>query len=150
MTQYYLLAALHHLAVFSLVAVAVAELVLTRPGIDAATVRRLGILDAHYGALALIVLAVGFLRVYFGVKGPEFYWANPFFHAKLTAFVLAGILSVPPTIRFAGWRRALAKDPAALPDEAAVSGVRRWLIAEIAVLAIVPVAAVGLGLGLGA
>ena len=38
MTQYYLLAALHHLAVFSLVGVLVAELVSVRPGLDAATV----------------------------------------------------------------------------------------------------------------
>jgi putative membrane protein len=149
MTQYYLLAALHHLAVFSLVAVLVAELMLVRPGLDAAAVRRIGKLDAHYGALALVVLVVGFLRVYFGVKGPEFYWSNPYFHAKLTAFVLAGILSVPVTVRFTRWRRSLTANPPVLPDADAVAGVRRWLIVQIAVLAIVPVAAVGLGLNLG-
>jgi putative membrane protein len=149
MTQYYLLAALHHLAVFSLVGVLVAELVSVRPGLDAAGLRRLGILDAHYGALALVVLAVGFARVYFGLKGPDFYWSNPYFHAKLTAFILVGLMSITPTIRIAHWRRAAAKDPQALPDASAIAGVRSWLIAQIVVLAIVPVAAVGLGLGLG-
>lgn len=149
MTQYYLLAALHHLAVFSLVAVLVAEFLLVRPGLEAATVRRLGILDAHYGLFALVVLAVGFLRLYFGPKGADFYWSNPYFHAKLTAFIIVGLLSVAPTIRISAWRRAVAKDPTALPDAVAIAGVRRFLIAQLAVLPIIPVAAVGLGLNLG-
>src|SRR5262245_60683011 len=42
MTQYYLLAALHHLAVFSLFGLVFAELALTQQGLTASLIRRIG------------------------------------------------------------------------------------------------------------
>jgi putative membrane protein len=149
MMQYYILAVLHHLTVFALFGIVVAELAMTQPGISAATIRRIGKFDTVYGTLAGAILVIGFVRVFFGGKGAAYYFSNPFFHAKLTFFIIAGLLSIVPTMRFIQWRRALGKDERHLPSPAAIKSVRRWLHAEIAVLALVPVAAVGLGLGLG-
>jgi len=50
-----------------------------------------------------------------------------------------GLLSVPPTIAFIGWRRALKADPSALPAPAAVRRVRGFLRAEVGLLLLVPV-----------
>ena len=50
-----------------------------------------------------MLLVVGFIRVLYFEKGREFYFSNPFFHAKLTLFVLVGLLSIYPTIRFIKW-----------------------------------------------
>ena len=65
----FLLASLHHLAAFALVAIVACELVLLRPGIDGAAAKRLGMLDGFYGLAALVLLIVGFARVFFGAKG---------------------------------------------------------------------------------
>lgn len=148
MTQYYLLAILHHFAVFSLVAILAVELALVQPDLTAATIRRIGQLDAAYGALAGAILVIGFLRVFYGGKGADYYFSNPFFWTKIGAFLIVGILSAAPTIRFIGWRRALAKDSRARPKPDAVRGVRGWLIAELAVLATIPLSAAAMAQGL--
>jgi putative membrane protein len=69
--------------------------------------------------MALIV--VGVLRVAYGVKGYDFYLHNPWFHAKIGAFLLVGLISILPTLRFLRWRKALRQNPAFVPtaDEAA-------------------------------
>jgi putative membrane protein len=132
------LAIAHHLLVFGLFSMVVAELVLVKPGLGAPELKRLGGIDAGYGLSALLVLIVGVLRVIYGAKGADYYLDNHWFWAKMAAFAVAGLLSVPPTIAFLRWRRALKGDAAALPSPAEVSGVRRYLLAELAVLLLVP------------
>ena len=85
------LASLHHLAVFSLAAILAAEFVLIRNAIDAATIRRLGRIDLHYGIAAGLVVVFGVARVFFGPKGYEYYVANHIFWTKILLFVLADV-----------------------------------------------------------
>ena len=110
-----LLASLHHLLVFALIAMLVAESVLLRGTINGAVLQRLARLDGGYGMTAGLLLAVGLLRVFYGVKGYDFYLHNPWFHAKVGCYVLVGLLSILPTIRFLRWRKALAANPAFVP-----------------------------------
>jgi putative membrane protein len=119
-----LLAAAHHLLVFALVAMLVAESLLLRGPIDTGALHRLARLDAGYGASAGLLLLVGIGRVVFGLKGHDFYLHNPWFHAKLGAYVLAGLLSILPTVRFLRWRKALRTDQAFLPSPAEVGKMR--------------------------
>ncbi|KRA74722.1 hypothetical protein ASD78_10355 [Lysobacter sp. Root667] len=136
-----LLAALHHLLVFALIAMLVAESTLLRGPLDAAALQRLARIDAGYGMAAGFLLVAGLLRVFYGAKGSDFYLHNPWFHAKLGAYVLIGLLSLLPTLRFLRWRKALSANPAFLPEPADVArqrGVVRFeliLIAAILVLA---------------
>ncbi|WP_181706895.1 DUF2214 family protein [Chthonobacter rhizosphaerae] len=142
----YALALAHHLAVFALVATLAAETALLAAGPPSPPIlARLGRLDLAYGALALAVIAIGVVRVLFSLKGWAFYVANPYFWAKMGAFVLVGALSAPPTIAIARWGRAL-KASGALPSADAVARVRGWVKAEWAVLATVPAFAAALGL----
>ena len=92
-----LLAFLHHLAAFTLVAALAAEHVVFPD-------RRVRMLDAIYGASAGALLVIGLLRVFYFEKGAAFYFGNVFFIAKLALFVAAGLLSIYPTIMF---RRAV-------------------------------------------
>ena len=149
MTQYYLLAVLHHFAVFSLVAILAMELALIHTDLTPAIIRRIGTLDMAFGALAGVVLIIGVLRVFYGGKGADYYFSNPFFWTKLGAFLIAGALSAPPTIRFIGWRQALAKGKIVRPNADAVRGVRGWMIAELAVLATIPLSAAAMAQGIG-
>jgi putative membrane protein len=142
-----ILAILHHLLVFSLVALLAIELTLVRKGLTSATIARLAAIDGAYGAIAGLVLIVGFLRVFFGLKGAEFYFSNGFFWAKIAAFAAVGILSIPPTLRFLTWRRASRADPSFTPSEAEIGSVRRMLHFETVPLVLIPIFAAAMARG---
>ncbi len=131
------LAAFHHLLVFGLVSMLVAQSVLLRGGMSGEVLARLGSIDRCYGVTALLLLVAGALRVFHGVKGEEFYLHNPWFHAKIGAFVLVGLVSVWPTLRFVRWRKALAADAAFLPGEGEVARLRRIVRFELGLVAVI-------------
>ncbi|MEH6414543.1 DUF2214 family protein [Pseudomonas sp. CGJS7] len=136
-----LLAAAHHLLVFSLIAMLVAESVLLRGPIDATVLRRLAGLDAGYGISAVLLLGVGLSRVMFGVKGHDFYDHNPWFHAKFAAFILIALLSILPTVRLLRWRKALKNDPNFLPPAGDVATLRLLIRFELVLIAAILVCA---------
>lgn len=132
-----LLAAAHHLLVFALVAMLVAEAILLRGPLDNAGIQRLARLDGGYGASAGLLLVVGLCRIAFGVKAHDFYLHNPWFHAKLGTFVLVGLLSILPTMRFLRWRKVLRADPAFAPAPAEVARLRRTVRFELMLVAVI-------------
>jgi putative membrane protein len=134
-----LLAIAHHLLMFALLAVLVMEMMLARPGLDANRLGRLGSLDLVYGATAGLLLAVGFARVFFGLKGPEYYFANVFFWLKIAAFLVVGLLSVPATRRILAWRGRARTEPGFVPPADEIAMVRRYMHAEATVFVLIPV-----------
>ena len=128
----------HHLLVFSLVAVLAAEAGLVRRGMTEADVRRVARIDAAYGLIAALILVVGFSRAVWGAKGWDYYAENPWFHAKMASFLAVGLLSVPPTVRFIQWRRALKAGSMTAPSDVQVGNVRRWFYLQAVFLALVP------------
>jgi putative membrane protein len=144
-----ILAIAHHLLVFSLPVLLATEAALVRPGMPASTLKRVGIIDIHYGAVAGAAILVGFARVFWGVKGPEAYLGNPFFWGKIATFAIVGLLSVPPTLRVLAWRRASRADPAFSPDAAEVGFVRRFFLAEALLFVPIPVFAAAMARGYG-
>ncbi|MEW6760197.1 MAG: DUF2214 family protein [Pseudomonadota bacterium] len=144
------LASVHHLIVFGIASVLAAELALMRPAaMSPHTVRLLGRFDAAYGLLALAILFAGFARVWHGAKGADFYLDNPVFWAKIAAFGVVGILSIRPTLRIAAWRKLLKADAAFVPPQEEIHKVRRILLAEIHVFALIPVLAAAMARGIG-
>ena len=143
------LAIAHHIAVFALLGVIASEWSMLRPGLLAADVRRLALVDAAYGALAATVLTVGILRLWLGAKPFDFYSDNPFFWLKMAAFATVGLLSITPTVRYLRWRKALEEDPSATPTAGEIAGARRYLLLEVGVFAIIPVAAALMARGIG-
>ncbi len=141
MLKDFLLASLHHLLAFGLVTMLVVESTLLSRPLDAPAMKRLAGVDRGLGIVATLLLAVGLWRVYAGIKGPDFYLHNPWFHAKLGAFVLAALLSLWPTVRFLKWRKALKADPSFLPSSADAAGLRRIVRFELALVAAILVCA---------
>ncbi|MDI9239603.1 DUF2214 family protein [Lysobacter sp. LF1] len=133
----FLLASLHHLLVLGLVSMLVAESTLLRGTIDPPVVRRLAGLDMGYGLCAMLLIAAGISRIVFGIKGHDFYLHNPWFHAKMGAFVLVGLLSILPTVRFLRWRKALAANPSWLPAPAEVARLRGIVRFELILVAVI-------------
>lgn len=133
------LAIAHHLLMFGLLAILVMELMLARPGIGRAGIDRLGSLDLSYGAVAGLILAIGFARVFFGLKGPDYYLGNLFFWLKIGCFLLVGVLSVPPTRRIIAWRARARREPGFLPPDAEIAAIRRYMHAEALFFVLIPV-----------
>src|SRR5215467_11408660 len=110
-----ILAIAHHILVFGLTIMLAMELAQVRPGLTISSVKRLAGLDIGYGASAALVVIVGIHRVIFGAKGYVFYVENVLFWAKMATFAAIGVISIIPTLRFRAWKKALARDSAALP-----------------------------------
>jgi len=138
------LAIAHHLLIFALFAILIAEWVEVRPDMTAAAARRVARIDIGYGMLAALILAVGFSRAVYAAKGWNYYAHNAFFWAKLGVFAAVGLLSVPPTLAFIRWRRA-----ALAPEAADVARVQRFIHAELLLFALLPGFAAAMARGYG-
>ncbi len=142
-----LLAYAHFVAILTLVVFITSEAALCRPEwMNAAIVRRLARIDMIYMFAAIAVLATGFARTYWGVKGFGWYWHQPLLHIKLTLFVVIGLMSIGPTRAFIRWRKALDAN-GALPAEAEVRKVRRLIMAQAHLVVLIPLAAALLARG---
>jgi putative membrane protein len=134
----------HHLLIFALFGVLTAELVLVRPSLDQSTVARTARIDLWYGIVAGIIVVLGFTRAIFAAKGWAYYEHNAFFWAKITTFAIIAILSVPPTLRYVRWRQA-----GIAPGAIEIAVVRRFLWAEVALFALLPIFAAAMARGYG-
>jgi putative membrane protein len=97
-----------------------------------------------YGILAAAVIVVGFSRAIFAAKGWAYYSHNAFFWAKIATFAAIGILSVPPTLTFIRWRKS-----GALPGDADIRTVRRYLHVELGLFVLLPIFAAHMARGYG-
>lgn len=131
------LAILHHILAFGLVAMLMAESVLVKPGMTGDTARRVASIDAGYGAASVLLILVGFARVFMAAKGWDYYQANPWFWAKMATFLAVGLLSAPPTLRYLKWRKQFTADAAWTPADVEVATVRRWIGLEAAGIALI-------------
>ena len=91
---------LHFLAVFGVCAMVVYELVFLTPTPSLTTAKNIQRADMIYGLIALLVVLMGFIRIYYFEKGPDYYFNNPFFWMKLTTFTGVGLLSIYTSIKF--------------------------------------------------
>ncbi|MES2609375.1 MAG: DUF2214 family protein [Pseudomonadota bacterium] len=142
MTLEAVLAALHIVAILTLVVFLSSQAALCRiEWLNAAVVERLARLDAIYAASAMVLVATGLARVFFGVKGMSWYISQPMFHFKITLVVAIAVLSIFPTIAFRRWLRKLRAD-GTLPDAGEVARVRRLVMLQAHAIPVVAVIAV--------
>jgi putative membrane protein len=148
-TMSVLFAIVHHLAAFAVVAALAMELALLRAAPTAATVRRLVTADAVYGMAAAVLVAAGVARVFYFEKGADYYFHSLPFLLKMMAFALAGLLSIGPTRRFLGWRRALRLGLAPAVADRELRQLRAFVGAELIALAAAIVCAALAAKGIG-
>jgi putative membrane protein len=141
---------LHFAAILALASALVAEALLLRGAPGLTMLRALRRADLVYGVSAGLVLATGLARLYLGATGAAFYAHNPVFWTKMGLFVLVGLVSIPPTVRILRWNRRAAADASFFPAAAELQATRRLVLAELHLLALVPLAAVFMARGLPA
>lgn len=140
---------LHISAILALVVFISSEAALCRPQwMNNAIVERLVVVDRLYGIAAGAVLLTGLLRIYLGPKGATWYWHNWLLHTKITLFVIVGLISIVPTLRFARWRKALRAD-GTLPGEEEVRKARKLVMLQAHIIPVIPLAAAFLARGFG-
>lgn len=144
-----LMAFLHHLMAFTLVACVVYEFIAYRKGMSIDEARRLQRADLMYGISAGLLLIVGVLRVFFFEKGPAFYSENPFFWLKMNAFLIVGLLSIDPTIRYLRWNKILKENKAPEITDREFKRTRLLLTLEVSGLVIILLAAALMARGIG-
>ena len=106
-------------------------------------------IDAAYGAVAGIVIVVGILRVIFGAIGWEYYVGNHAFWGKMAAFVVMGLLTIPPTLAFRRWVKAGSGAADYAPPSAEIAANRRFLHLQAGVLLLIPIFAAAMARGFG-
>jgi putative membrane protein len=144
-----ILAYLHFAAILAIAGFLVAEAMLLRGDLGPRDVAALSRADIWYFNLAGLALATGLARLFFGAKGVDFYAGNPVFWTKLALFLAVGLVSIKPTLAFIRWRRAARGATAYAVPPAEIRSARRFVLAELHLLALIPLAAVLMARGIG-
>lgn len=97
----------HYLAFFGLTAALVLQITLLTASPTIEMAKRIQRADLAYGLMALLLLVMGLLRVFYFEKGADYYFTNSYFIIKLILFGLVGLISVYPTITYRRWNKAI-------------------------------------------
>jgi putative membrane protein len=149
MLQDALLAYAHFIAMIATATALVVEVVLLRTTLRWPQVGLLGRIDIVYFGAAMLALATGLARAFWGLKGAPFYLQNPVFYVKIGLFVIVALVSIAPTIQFIRWGRQADSHGDKPVPEAEVVRTRRFVLAELGLLALIPLAAVLMARGFG-
>ena len=145
-----LFAFLHHIAAFTLFAALVVELILIGEVLTVGTARRLQVADMVFGISAGVLIVVGLLRVFYFEKGAYYYFHTWTFIAKLTLFLIIGLVSIVPTREFLSWRKAVKQGqaPSVSPDKVrALRYIMHWeLVGVVVIILMAALMAKGVGL----
>ena len=140
---------LHFIAIFALVWFLAKQWTLLKAGADQLDLRRLALADAGFGMSAGAVVAAGVSRLLWGAKPWAFYAHNPVFHTKMALFVIVGVISIVPTRAFLRWRKAAAADANFRVAEGEWQRIRRIVLVEMHLVALIPLLAVLMARGIG-
>ena len=142
MTLEAILASAHLVAILALVTFMSSQAALCRTEwMNAAVVERLVRLDVIYQISMAALVASGLVRIFWGIKGASWYLTQPMLHAKLTLLLVMIALSIPATLAFRRWRRALRAN-GRLPGAGEVRKARRLIMVQSHILPVVAVLAV--------
>ncbi|HJU30353.1 MAG TPA: DUF2214 family protein [Hyphomicrobiaceae bacterium] len=144
-----LFAFLHHLAAFTLVAALAIEFVLLRDALTDRSARKILAADAAYGISAGVLLVVGLSRVFHFEKGATYYFHTWTFIAKLTLFILIGLVSIVPTREFLSWRKAVKQGQLPVVDGDKLRWLRSIIHLELAGVVLILLMAALMAKGIG-
>jgi putative membrane protein len=143
------MAFLHHLAAFTVVAALAVEVAMFKPPLSPVQARRLQRTDLIFGLSATAVLIIGALRVAYFEKPSVYYLHDVFFLAKLAAFLIAALISIYPTVTFLSWKAALKAGTAPELSAERTRAVRLCLMMELTAIVVILACAALMARGFG-
>lgn len=143
-----ILAYFHLIAIFAWIVFAVSQAaVCHHEWLNEAALRRLVHLDTILWTATASVALAGLARVFFGVKGAQFYALDWLLYIKITLFLIVASLQVVPSRHYRRWLKAFAQQ--GLPADDEVRSARRNIMIATHLMAIIPLPAVFLARGFG-
>jgi putative membrane protein len=139
---------IHHAAAFLIVAALMVELVVLKSELTPTSARSVLRMDTVYGIAALVLLVAGFVRVFHTEKGSAYYFDSGAFLLKLALFIVVGLLSIYPTLKFLGWRKALREGRVPDFDPATRRRVRMLIHIELTLLFVIMLMAIMMARGI--
>ena len=140
-----LIAYAHYLAIFFTLAILAMEWALYSRALPAERLAVLRKVDTLYLFGALAIIATGLLRLFTSDKGASFYTHNPVFWVKMALFLIVALLSIPPTMHYLRLPRTGDVEEAQRDHDR----IRMFIVAELAVFALIPIAATLMARGVG-
>jgi putative membrane protein len=140
-----LVAYAHYIAIFATLAILAMEWALYARALPSERLAVLRRVDMAYLFGALAIIATGLLRLFTSAKGVAFYTHNPVFWLKMALFATVGLLSIMPTMHVLRLPRS-GNVEIARRDHARI---RLFIVAELAVFALIPIAATLMARGVG-
>lgn len=140
--MYILIPYLHYIGIMALMGALISEHLILKPSINKEQIKSLATIDLIYGLAAIIVLATGLLRWFVYGKGYDFYMSTPLFHIKLTLFIILGILSIFPSIKFYKWNKQVKRNEELKITEKGVKKLLMFIRIELLIITIIPLLAV--------
>lgn len=144
-----ILAYLHLAAILVLFVFLTSQAALCRSEwMNTAVVRRLNRVNVLYLLAGIAVVATGVLRIHWGDKGGAASMGNWLLHLKFTGLIVVGLLSIGPTRAYRRWLKAVVAS-GALPAESEVKKIRKLVMIEAHIGALLPLAATFMARGWG-
>lgn len=135
---------LHFISLFALSAALLAQAFLLRPEMTRREIAQIQRVDILYAVMVVLVLGTGFAQWFWVGKPSQFYSSNPIFHAKLTLFLIIGLLSAWPSVFLGKQRKGDSKETVKVPK-----GVILSVRAEVLLLIFMPLLASLMAKGVG-
>jgi putative membrane protein len=139
---------LHHIAAFVVVGALMVELVVLRNELTIPSARSVLRMDMAYGVAALVLLAAGFVRVFYTEKGSMYYFSSGPFLVKLALFIVVAVLSIYPTVKFMSWRKALREQRVPDFDAGTRRKVRLLIHVELTLILVIILMAIMMARGI--
>ena len=127
----------------------ISEHLILKPSIKKEQIKSLATIDLIYGLSVIVVLVTGLLRWFLYGKGYDFYMSTPLFHIKLTLFIVLGVLSIFPTVKFFKWRKQVMRGDDPDITEKGVKKLLMLIRLELLIIVIIPLLAVLIARGTG-
>jgi putative membrane protein len=128
---------IHYVSIMLMIASLLGEHLGLKAKLTVAEARTLQRLDIIYGGSATLVLVTGIMRMYLE-KGTTYYIHNGAFHALLTIFVVAALLSIYPTLVFLRWRADTRAGRGQELEQARFKQLQMIMRTEMALLLLAP------------
>lgn len=146
----YFVTYLHYLSFILVCASLFVELFFVKRIMFVENLRRVVKADAIYGIFSIVLVTTGLLRVFLYGKGSDYYFSNWIFNVKFSLFILVGLLSILPTIRFLKLNKKHSQDGGELQIELEHYKTIKLLIKlELILMLIIPFLAILMANGVG-
>ena len=128
-------AALHHIAVMTLLVCVLLSIYQLRHRLTLPSARVLRTTDIVNATAATLVLVVGLVRVFYLEKGSAYYFSNGPFLVKLAFYGLACALSLVPTLEIRRWQIPLKSGQLPIVSQQKLATLRAVAYLQLACLA---------------